>query len=93
VEVPVGAFPLAGSITTEFTITWASAPPAAGYVFDVQIKRPGGDWTDWMTAQTAQSATFVPDSGVGDYSFRARYNNIANAKTSLWSPTISISVV
>jgi plastocyanin len=92
VNVPIGAFPLAGSVTRTFTITWASGPPGAGYVFDVQIKRPGGSWTNWQTNQTIQSTTFVPDSGVGIYSFRARYDNTSNGKASGWSPLVAITV-
>jgi plastocyanin len=92
ISVPVGTFPLAGGTSTSFTITWASAAPATNYVFDVQIKRPGGSWTDWKTAVTFQSIPFVPDSGAGTYSFRARYHNNANGKFSSWSTAVSITV-
>lgn len=92
VNVPVGTFPSAGSLTRSFTITWASAAPATGYAFDVQIQRPGGNWTNWKTNQTIQSTTFVPDTGVGTYSFRARYDNNTNGTFSNWSPAVSISV-
>jgi plastocyanin len=91
-NVPVGVFPSAGSPATPFTITWASAPPATNYVFDVQIKRPGGTWANWQMAVTSQSMAFVPDTGAGTYSFRARYHNNANGKFSSWSPAVSITV-
>jgi plastocyanin len=92
INVPVGTFPLTGSASTGFTITWASAAPLTGYVFDVQIKRPGGVWTNWQTNQTVQSATFTADAGVGTYSFRARYHNNSNGKASGWSPAVSITI-
>jgi plastocyanin len=92
VNVPVGTFPATGSSATTFTITWASAAPGASYVFDVQIKRPGGAWTDWKTGQTALSSPFVPDAGVGTYSFRARYHNTVNSKASAYSPAVSITI-
>jgi hypothetical protein len=92
VNVPVGVFPLAGSTATPFTTTWASAAPATNYVFDVQIRRPGGTWTNWQRAVTSQSVAFLPDTGAGTYSFRARYHNNANGKFSSWSPAVSITV-
>jgi plastocyanin len=92
INVPVGTFPIAGSTTTSFTITWASTAPPAGYVFDIQIKRPGGAWSNWKTSQTATSSPFVPDVGVGTYSFRGRYHNTTNNKNSGWSPGAAITV-
>jgi plastocyanin len=92
INVPVGTFPLAGSTSRTFTITWASAAPLAGYVFDVQIMRPGGNWANWKTNQTGQSGTFLPDTGVGTYSFRARYHRTSNGTFSGWSPAVSITV-
>jgi plastocyanin len=92
VNVPVGTFPVAGSVTTTFTITWASAAPDPSFVFDVQIKRPGATWATWKFNQTALSSTFVPDAGVGTYSFRARYHNTVNNKASGWSQAIAITI-
>jgi plastocyanin len=92
VNVPIGVFPLSGGTATPFTVTWANAAPQTNYVFDVQIKRPGGTWTNWQTAVTFQSLSFVPDGGTGTYAFRARYHNNANGKTSRWSPQLTITV-
>src|SRR5207244_1857604 len=59
VLVGVMADPLAGNVDTSFTITWASAPPPPGYVFDVQIKRPDAlTFSNWKTNLTALSAMF-----------------------------------
>jgi hypothetical protein len=68
-----------GTPTTAFTLTWAAAA-VSGYVYDVQVayRPPGaatfGAFADLVgaTATTATSASFVPDRGVGTYSFRAR---------------------
>ena len=91
--VGVMADPLSGGVTTTFTITWASAAAPPGYVFDVQIKRPNAiTFTDWKTNQTALSATFVPDSGTGTYSFRSRLRNTTNKKASGYSPPTPITV-
>jgi plastocyanin len=92
INILVWAVPLTGSLTTNFTVNWASGAPAPGYLFDVQIQRLGGTWQTWRYGQTATSAIFVADSGVGTYSFRSRYRNTANGKSSTYSPPFSITV-
>jgi plastocyanin len=92
IKVPVTTFPLAGALTTTFTLTWASAAPPPNYVFDVQIKRPGGNWQTWRSAQTVTNLTFVPDSGTGTYGFRARLTNSSNGTSSNWSAEADITV-
>jgi streptogramin lyase len=93
IKVPVKVSPTTGTTSTTFTITWASVTASAGYVFDVQIKRPGSTvFVNWMTSQTVPSASFVADAGVGAYSFRSRLRNTANAKASGYSAAASIAV-
>jgi hypothetical protein len=62
--------------------TWASAAPPAGYVFDVQIARPGDPFVDWKMGVTITSSSFTPDDGVGSYSFRARLRKPATGEGS-----------
>jgi hypothetical protein len=91
VLVPPTAQPKAGGVTQTFEITWSSAAPPPGTVFDVQIKRPGSTtFVDWMTNTTLMSTTFAPDVGVGVYSFQARVRTATGA--SLYSPAAAISV-
>jgi plastocyanin len=92
VRVLPQADPPSGGVATEFTVTWSAEWAPAGSAFDVQIKRPGGQWSDWLTSQTVNSGTFVPDAGAGTYSFRARYRNTGNGATSLYSPPVSVVV-
>jgi plastocyanin len=93
VKVPLTLNPLTGHTSTTFTVTWASASPPAGYVFDVQIRRPGSStYEDWKTNQTATSATFLPDSGTGRYYFQGRLRNTANGQASGYSPKQFITV-
>ena len=81
-----------GTTATTFTVTWAAATPPTGYVFDVQIRRPGAAFVGWKTGVTSRTASFTPDAGTGTYSFRARLRNIANGATSNYSGAKSISV-
>jgi plastocyanin len=93
VRVPTLANPQSGGITTEFTITYSANQAPGGFGFDVQIRRPGSSrWQSWLSDQYDNEATFVPDSGTGTYSFRARFNNLTNGTFSKWSTAVSIQV-
>jgi plastocyanin len=93
IKVPIKVSPTTGTATTTFTITWSSLSAPSGYVFDVQIKRPGSTaFVDWKPAQTVSSTTFTADAGAGTYTFRARLRNTGNAKSSGWSPAGKITV-
>jgi uncharacterized repeat protein (TIGR01451 family) len=84
--------PTKGPQGSPFTIKWASAAPPSGDVFDVQVMVPGGVFVDWMTNQTAMSATYVPTSGPGNYAFRARLRNPSTLAASAYSPGAMIKV-
>ena len=93
VKSKMTASPPSGGPGTQFTIAWASATPPAGFVFNVQIRRPdSGTWVDWKNGVTSTSATFVPDAGTGAYSFRAKLRKTSNGSSSNWSPVVSIQV-
>jgi plastocyanin len=92
VKVAPLADPPTGGVTTVFTITWSADIAPDDYSYDVQIKRPGGTWADWKTNQNGMKKVFTPDSGVGTYTFRARYHNTIDDTTSGWSPGVRIVV-
>jgi TolB protein len=93
VKVSVGTDPQSGTLTTVFTITWASVTAPTGFLYDVQIRRPGTPgFTSWLMDQTQPSSTFTPDSGVGTYSFRARLRNTTNGNATGYSAASSITV-
>src|SRR5205814_4022510 len=73
VAIPVQASPTSGTTSTSFAITWSSAPPPPGLVFDVQVNGPtDADFVDLLTNQTATSTSFTPNEGPGGYFFRGR---------------------
>jgi plastocyanin len=75
------------------TVGWASAPPAAGYAFDVRLRRDGSAaWSAWQSQVTSTSAAFVPSRG-GKYSFEARLVNTATvpATASDWSSPVVVT--
>jgi plastocyanin len=92
VKVRGRAQPTTGTVTTPFKITWATSIPA-GYVVNVQIKRPTGVFTAFLTGTTLRNTMFTPDAGVGTYQFRTQLQSSGNpALRSGFSPNISITV-
>lgn len=92
VSVPMSASPRSGDTGTKFTITWASEAAAQGYVFDVQIKRPGSPWRNWFTGLFNTTHATFRTSHVGTYRFQARYRITGNGATSDWSDPLAIVV-
>jgi hypothetical protein len=92
VKVPIQVTPASGHTNTTFKVTWAAAPPPSGFVYDVQIQRPGGDWEFWQKAVTTMTASFMPDSGRGTYSFKARMKRLSNNATSWYSAAVPVTV-
>jgi outer membrane protein assembly factor BamB len=93
VKAPVIVVPTSGGVSTVFTVTWATASPPSGYVFDVRIKRPGDTvWSKWKTGVTGKSGTFTPDDGKGTYQFQAHIKKTSNGKSADYSAAVSITV-
>jgi plastocyanin len=92
VAIRMDVQPKVGTVTTIFKVRWASSNAPRGFVYDVQIKRPGSSgFQDWKTGQAASSATFTPDTGTGLYQFRSRLRRTSQGASG-WSPAASITV-
>ena len=89
VSVPVRAAPAAGPLARARVITVAAEPAPDGFVYDVQIRRPGSGWTPWLRAVVEPTAPFFADAGPGTYRFRARLRESGLA-TSRWSEPASV---
>lgn len=93
ISVKIKAGPPSGPAGTKFNVTVATINAPTGFVYDVQRKDPGGNWTNWMpgiTAKTVQwdSTGFAP----GTYSFRSRLHNTGSGATSGYSAAKSVMV-
>jgi uncharacterized repeat protein (TIGR01451 family) len=63
------------------TVTWASAAPPAGWVFDVKVNTPTGLVT-LFTGTTSTSTVFTATQGPGNYQFQVRLRRTSdNAAT------------
>ncbi|MGZ5349430.1 MAG: cupredoxin domain-containing protein [Actinomycetota bacterium] len=91
VSVPVRVAPATGPVRKPRTVTWATGPAGDGFVYDVQIRRPGSGWTSWRKATVEPSASFLADSGTGTYRFRARLHE-SGVAASRWSWPASLEV-
>jgi hypothetical protein len=85
VHVKVGRTPAFGSLGTTFTIKWAQKPADPGYVFDVQLKKPGGAFKSFKNGVTTAHSTFKP-SAKGQYQLRGRVRSTITGQTSSFSP-------
>jgi len=90
VAIPVQV-PAKGRVNKPLTVTWSTAPPANGFVFDAQVQIPGGTFQDWITGQTLAAANYLPAAS-GDYLFRARLRDGVSGASSNWSPPGKVNV-
>ena len=93
VYVPVKVSAATGSVTTKFVVTWSSVTAPTGYVYDIQIKRPGSTaFANWKVGRTVRRSLFVADAGKGEYSFRARLRKLSSDGRSMYSLARRITV-
>ena len=93
VSVPMAIAPTSGTVTTVFTLTWASTDAAEGFGYDVQILRPGATmWVSWGATKSSPTGEFTPDSGAGTSEFRARLKNQSNGRAAAYSKAFAITV-
>jgi plastocyanin len=90
VDVPVRASPRSGPPGRTFRVRWATGPPDDGFVYDVQMKEPGGSWTRWRSEVVVARSRFEP-SEEGVFRFRARLRRLEGGSSD-WSGATSIEV-
>lgn len=91
VDVPV-ELPDEAAQGEGLTVRWAAGPVPAGFVVDVQIRRPGdAGFSAWVDGTRARQRTFTPGEE-GRYAFRARLRKASDGSASGWSPTRGIEV-
>jgi hypothetical protein len=83
VKVPVKVSPSSIRHGSSIRVTWATTDAAAGFVYDVQIRRPADGWAAWKVGLTEGGRAFTPKFA-GRYRFRARLRATAGASSG-WS--------
>jgi plastocyanin len=93
VGVKPTATPTSGVAGTQFMIGVSAIPAPNGFVYDVQMKAPGGVWTNWMMGDTAATVTWdSTGAAMGKYQFRSRLHKLSNDSGSMYSPAVSVMV-
>lgn len=91
VFVPVSVTPSSGVSGTSLTVRWASVNGSGGLVYDVRLRKPGGDWKLWRAGTPARSDT-IEAKRVGTWRFRARLVRSATGARSAWSRTATAQI-
>lgn len=91
VTIPMRVHRLSGAPRPTFRLGWAASDAATGFAYDVQILRPGRQWTDWQTGVATRSISFTPAAGPGTYRFRARMRSLVGGQA-LWSAAAHLQV-
>jgi plastocyanin len=93
ISVPDVVSPKSGGTSTQFSVTWASAPPTGGRVFDVQVEPPGATrYAQLLTGTTMTGTTFDPSAGAGTYRFRSRLRDASSAAATGYSAGAAVTV-
>ena len=73
------------------TVTWASAAPPAGWVFDVKVKTPTGLVT-LFTGTTTTSTSFTATQGPGKYQFQVRLRRTSDNAATAYGKSAQFTV-
>ena len=93
VSVKIKATPPSGPMGTVFTITVASINAPTGFVYDIQMKKPGGSFQNWKPGTITKSVTWdSTGQPTGTYQFRSRLHNTSTNAASQYSAAKSIMV-
>ncbi|MFI5392494.1 MAG: plastocyanin/azurin family copper-binding protein [Myxococcota bacterium] len=84
VAIPMRVSPASGGLHRTFHVTWAATVAPEGFVYDVQIQKPGRDWADWRNGVVGRKTSFTPNAGKGKYRFRARMRSLDGGEA-FWS--------
>jgi plastocyanin len=81
-----------GRATRLLVMRWASAAPAKGGAFDVQVRRGGGKWTPFRRDTRSASAKLVRQGKKTSFAVRARLRSAKDASRATgWSPVATVS--
>lgn len=91
VRVPMVLGANSGRVGKEFEVMWGAGDLASRpeFLYEVQLRKPGGQWKDWMSS-TSPGRTYTAKTP-GRHQFRARLRRISTDKTSGWSPVATFT--
>lgn len=90
VNVPIRAWPRTGRLGRTIRVRWATTPAEEGFVYDVQVRGPGGRWATWLSDVDVARAKFEPTSE-GVFRFRSRLRRSSGGQSD-WSEASSVEI-
>jgi glucose/arabinose dehydrogenase/plastocyanin len=88
VSVPMQTDSLTGVVGSPFQLAWASQDAPTGFVYDIQIMRPGSTtWVEWRRGETLPAASFTPNAA-GTFRFQARLRREGGRATTFSVPLV-----
>ena len=90
VAVGLTVSPKTGTTNDLFHVRWAISDASGSFVYDVQRRKAGGAWQNWLTGVNQAEAFYQPPS-TGTWQFRSRLRQTGGSATP-YSPVLSISV-
>lgn len=86
-RVPMILGATSGRVGKEFEVLWGAGDLGSEprYRYEVQLRKPGGDWKDWVTNGVSPGRTYTARTA-GKHQFRARLRRTTLGTTSGWSP-------
>jgi plastocyanin len=87
------ASPTSGVAGTQFTINVSRIPAPPAFLYDIQMRSPGGGWADWMIGDTLAAVTWDSTGKTpGVYQFRSRLRRVSDGSASGYSPATKVTV-
>jgi plastocyanin len=90
VQVRLRVTPTSGTTSTAFVVRVATENAPTGFQHQVQRRRAGQAFAQWMTT-TGQTLAFNAPS-TGRWDFRARLRRVSDGTVSGWSPVLAVTV-
>ena len=84
VQIPMLVSPARTERRALVKVVWAGVAASDGFVYDVQLQRPGSDWKDWRSGVLERMSSYSPAAGKGVYRFRARMRSLTEGEAA-WS--------
>lgn len=91
IRVPTVLGAASGRAGKEFEVTWGAGDllERPQFRYEVQFRKPGGEWKDWVTDGQSPAGTYTAKT-IGKHQFRARLRRQSSGASG-WSPVATFT--
>jgi len=92
IRVPLGVSQTSGDVGLTIEVIWGSRSLLGSptYRYEVQLRKPGGEWKDWVVGGEVPGR-YYKARAAGKHQFRARLRNVVKDEASGWSPVATFT--